>query len=302
MSDETFDADWLSLREPVDHRSRARSLVTELRREGVRRGWSRLVDLATGTGSNLRYISARIPWAREWAVVDHDAELLRGVTAPSSAHTLRRVHGDLSSDGLEEIRCCHVVTASAFLDLVSEAWLLELLHRCVDAGAALYATLSYDGSVRWLGGAGASDPAGGSDVAVDGPGSVIHRTGSAVDGTDGLVLDAVNEHQRTDKGLLGPALGPEAAGAAEILFREVGWEVRMEPSPWILRGPADAPLLTRLVEGWAEAAVHTRPDHESRIRAWSKRRIRDVVTGAVTLRVGHLDLLAIPPARPSDPP
>lgn len=276
MSDAGFDADWLVLREPVDHRSRARSLVNELRQEGVRRGWTRLVDLGSGTGSNLRYVSARVPWAREWTAVDHDAELLESVTSPSPAHSVRRVHGDLSRDGLEAVGGSHVVTASALLDLVSEAWLRELRDRVVEAGAAVYVALSYDGAIQWTAeGADGVDP-----VAA---------------GIDALVRDAVNEHQRTDKGL-GTALGPDATEAAERLFREVGWEIRTEPSPWVLRGPDDERLLARLVEGWVEAAVEMRPEHGLRIRAWGEGRIRDVVTGAVTLRVGHRDLLALPPA------
>lgn len=216
MSDATFDAEWLDLREPVDHRSRARALAAELRREGMRRGWSRLVDLGTGTGSNLRYVSARIPWAREWTVVDHDADLLEGVAAPSPDHSIGRVHGDLDDEGLDAVGDCHVVTASALLDLVSERWLRELRDRCVEAGAAAYLTLTYDGSVRW----GRDPGSGGSE-----PGPT-----PSAEGTDALVLNAVNRHQRSDKGL-GAALGPEAAGTAEALFREAGWSVRVEPSP-----------------------------------------------------------------------
>jgi SAM-dependent methyltransferase len=287
MSDTAFDADWLDLREPVDHRSRARSLVSELRREGVRRGWSRIVDLGAGTGSNLRYLSARIPWAREWTVVDHDLSLLGRIVEPSPGFSVRRLHGDLSAEGLEVVGACDVVTASALLDLVSEGWLRALRDRCAATGAAVYLSLSYDGSVRWV-----------DDAGTEAAGSVVAGADAASDGTDALVLDAVNEHQRSDKGL-GPALGPEAVGEAEALFGEAGYMVRVEASPWILRGPGDAPLATRLVEGWAEAAADVRPEHEDRVRAWAERRIRDVATGVVTLWVGHLDLLALPPEAPT---
>lgn len=242
------------------------------------------MDLGTGTGSNVRYVTARVPWAREWTVVDHDAQLLERVAPPSPACTIRRVHGDLEEEGLEEIRDCHVVTASALLDLVSERWLRALRDRCVEAGAGVYLTLTYDGSVRWEDGSAAA------------PGTSAEGTEART--LDALVLDAVNEHQRSDKGL-GTALGPTAPARAEALFAEAGWTVGVEPSPWVLAGVADAPLVTRLVEGWVTAAEEVRPEDGRRIRAWAKRRIRDVATGAVTLRVGHLDLLALPTAPPA---
>ena len=52
---ETFDADWLALREPADRRARDGALPERLCAAWRRHGWSRVVDLGSGTGANLRY-------------------------------------------------------------------------------------------------------------------------------------------------------------------------------------------------------------------------------------------------------
>lgn len=269
MADGTFDAGWLALREPADHRSRVRALVTELRREGRRRGWSRLVDLGTGTGSNLRFVSARVPWAREWTVVDHDAALLDSVQPPGPRVRVTRVAGDIAEEGLRAIdERCDVATASALIDLVPERWLREVRDRCAGWGCAAYFALTYDGTVEW-------------------------RGGEATERDDALVLDAVNEHQRSDKGL-GRALGPSAPRTTTALFAEAGYEVRAQPSPWELAGAGDARLVEALIRGWVDAAVQVRPEREVRIRAWGEARRDDFLAGA-RVRVGHVDILAVPP-------
>jgi SAM-dependent methyltransferase len=272
MADEVFDAEWLRLREPVDHRSRARALVSLLRREGCRRGWSRVVDLGAGTGSNVRFLAARIPWARRWAVVDHDPGLLERIHEPGPDRTLRRVVGDLADEGLDAVDGADLVTASALLDLVSRPWLEALCRRCAEDGAAAYFALSYDGRVVW----------------------------EAPDGDDAFVLDAVNRHQRKDKGL-GGALGPEASDVAEALFREAGYRTWSRPSPWRLAAPDDTALAHRLVDGWVEAALETEPSAEARIRRWASRRRDDIAIGRTDLQVGHLDLLALPPEGGAEP-
>ena len=57
---ETFTADWLALREPVDHRSRADDLLNVLGTWWETAGGSRIADLGSGTGSNLRYLAPRL--------------------------------------------------------------------------------------------------------------------------------------------------------------------------------------------------------------------------------------------------
>ena len=95
MTVEAFDAAWLTLREPVDHRSRAETLVTEVEREWRLRGWRTVLDLGSGTGSNLRYLAPRLSGRQVWTLFDQDAELLASAATDTENVHLRCVRGDL---------------------------------------------------------------------------------------------------------------------------------------------------------------------------------------------------------------
>jgi glycosyltransferase involved in cell wall biosynthesis/SAM-dependent methyltransferase len=293
----TFPATWLALREPADHRSRASELLEPLLSwmgmQAGRRG--HVVDLGSGTGSNLRFLAPRLARAAgeadplPWVLVDHDAALLAeaaSLAASASAAAavsqasgspdrvrplppVETVVGDLAAEGIEAVAGAQLVTASALLDLVSEAWVERLVEACRTHGAAALFGLSYDGRVIWT-------PA--------------HPV-------DAEVRAAVNAHQHQDKGL-GGALGPDATEHTARCFREAGFSVRRAASPWVL-GPGDAPLIRPLVEGWVAAAVEARPDREAAFRAWGRDRLALLEGGGTfTLEVGHEDLLALPPGLP----
>jgi glycosyltransferase involved in cell wall biosynthesis/SAM-dependent methyltransferase len=274
----TFDADWLTLREPVDHRSRGEVLLPLLREPWVSRGWSRVLDLGSGTGSNLRYLSPRLPGDQRWTLLDHDRTLLARVRPPSPHVEVVPMEGELATEGIEAVDQADLVTASALLDLVSEMWLRTLVLRCTAARCAVLLALSYDGSIRWSAGS-PEDPVPADD-----------------DAMDRMVRDAVNRHQRRDKGT-GAALGPEAGARAAALFRQAGCRVYTVESPWRL-GPGDAPLALALVQGWEEAAVEEHPGEESAIRDWGRRRREALLAGRIQVTVGHLDVLALPPDAP----
>jgi len=86
-----FDKDWLSLREPADHLARdtdlLQSLLEHLRAAsdattstGSDMDHARslsVVDLGTGTGSNLRYLQPRLGAHQRWQLVDNDPALLQ---------------------------------------------------------------------------------------------------------------------------------------------------------------------------------------------------------------------------------
>jgi SAM-dependent methyltransferase len=262
---ETFDPAWLDLREPVDHRSRPADLLAPLRAWWTRRSGSEVLDVGCGTGSNLRYLAPHLPDAGRWTLIDRDAALLARVRAPGGAFTLRTVRKELAEWDLAEVARARLVTASALLDLVSERWVGALADACVRARSAALFSLTYDGRIEW----------------------------SPGDRDDALLTEAVNAHQRRDKGF-GPALGPTASAVAERLFRARGYDVRVRPSDWVL-GPSDAPLAGALVEGWAGAATEQRPEHAARVRAWAARRGGAGGHAEITLRVGHQDVLALPP-------
>ena len=265
MSDDTFDPSWLSLREGADHRSRAHELSDRLGVLGEQSGWSVILDLGSGTGSNVRYLAPRLPWADSWILLDKDASLLETAVAPGVSGPVRLI-GDIAVEGIDAIASADVVTGSALLDLVSEGWLRAAVGACAAQGAAALFSLSYDGSVRW----------------------------SIADRDDEMMQDALNDHQRRDKGL-GRALGPEAAIVARTLFMEFGYDVLLRPAPWHLNGLTDQDLTLSLVRGWIEAAAEVLPKRVDRIHAWGRRRFEQVQESEYELVVGHYDLLALPP-------
>ena len=273
---ETFDADWLTLREPADRRARAGKLTERLGEAWRRRGWSRVVDLGSGTGANLRYLAPRLPPGQRWTLVDHDPrhlDRLRRLDAPPEVDAVAAVSRDLAADGLAVVEDADLVTGSALLDLVSESWLAELVSRCVDTACGAYFALTYDGEVRWM-----TESASGWRVDND--------------PDDGFVSSVFNRHQRIDKGF-GPALGPTAAASAARLFQEAGYRIWLASSAWRIEA-GDRRLADRLVEGWAAAAAELRPDAADRVAAWADRRRAALARGSFRVTVGHRDLLALP--------
>ena len=276
MLRERFDAEWLSLREPVDHRSRAAALVPLLV-TGRGRQRLRVLDLGAGTGSNLRYLSPRLRGPQHWTLVDHDQDLLDAATSRGSADHVRRVQADLSDLSSVDIAGADVVTGSALLDLVSEEWLCQLVDACRRGSCRALFALTYDGSIQWRG------PAGDGDAQAS---------------DDELVRLLVNRHQQQDKGF-GVALGPLAGPVAQTLFRQAGYRTWLVPSPWQLTR-IEAQVARTLVEGWESAAssLDTGSDtghgQVDRIRAWARRRLDTIATGDFELSVGHVDLLAMP--------
>lgn len=272
MARELFDAEWLALREPVDHRSRAKVVPQLLAPAWKSRGWSRVIDLGSGAGSNLRYLAPRLSGPQEWTLFDHDADLLARVTPPDGLPELQVVTrtGNLADAGVAAIRAtgAQLVTASALLDLVSRDWLASLVEACQATGASALFALTHDGIIEWR---------------VD---------GAPDDPDDGFIRRAVNDHQRRDKGF-GRALGSMGGLHAETLFRGTDYRTWLFQSPWRL-GPADVTLVRRLIDGWVEAATEQTGEPD-RIRAWADRRRATIDGGRFVLSVGHVDLLALPP-------
>ena len=281
-----FSEAWLALREPLDTRSRSASLVERLR-ANVPAGERRIVDLATGSGANLRYLAPRIGGEQAWLLVDSDGALLEAMGARlpdwAAKHGLRfdERGGTLTLNG-PDLRCqarrlqldlakhqldldgFWLVTASALLDLVAREWLQALLPRCRAASAWLLFALTYDGVTRF-------QPALAEDA---------------------LVNALVNRHQSRDKGF-GPALGPRAARDTPAMMREHGYEVADASTPWHI-DPTQAALQDALVESWAQAALEEAPAQAARISLWQRRHYQSIAAGTSRLCVGHRDLLAWP--------
>ena len=283
-------ADWLRLREPADVAARSNALTRAIADAILPGAPLSLLDLGTGTGSNIRYLAERLPAPQRWLAVDQSAALLAALPeritswATASGHdtwtdnahcAVRGAHlrceietyqGDLGT--LDDSRIFagrQIVTASALLDLVSESWLRALAARCRAGNAMALFTITYNGRFEC----------------------------TPADAEDEVVRDLFNRHLKTDKGLGGPAAGPDAAAIAEQCFLQAGYRVRREPSDWQL-GPADREMQRVLIDGWADAATEIAPGRATDIARWRARRLVPVEAGHSRVVVGHDDLAAWP--------
>src|SRR5262252_1729385 len=142
MSD--FSAEWLALREPIDSVSRSMRLTRAIADALPRYRAIDILDLGAGTGANVRYLAGKLPLPQRWLLVDHDERLLS--LAPKAwPSRCVDLHNAVLDGSLFKGRA--LVTASALLDLVSDAWLETLVARCRDAGVAVLFALTYDGRI-----------------------------------------------------------------------------------------------------------------------------------------------------------
>ncbi|WP_426957085.1 class I SAM-dependent methyltransferase [Muricoccus radiodurans] len=286
---ESFDGDWLDIREPAD--ARARSFALAERLSAALPARPRLLDLGAGTGSLFRWMAPLLNRAQAWTLVDADASLIErafdtiavraldvgfDISAPSKrvllVHTPSgawRVEGlvaDLADapDGLP-LGKHDAVVCTAFCDLVSRTWVEGMAARL---RLPFYAALNVEGHARFL----PPHPA------------------------DGIVARRFRRDQGRDKGFGGPALGPDAVRAMAAAFRARGFDVTTASSPWRV-GRAEARMLSALVDGHAEAAMRRTPRGGTAIRAWTARRHAQIGQGRLRAVVGHRDLLALPGRR-----
>lgn len=278
-----FAADWLSLREPADHSSRSSELIERLARWLASQPSGRCIDLGSGHGSNLRYLAERLPDARDWLLIDHDDALLRRAREssarlhPTLSVAIRSLDlAQLTPADLSEAR---LVTASALFDLASEDWINRLARSSRDSGAAVLFSLTVDGRRHF------EDLAGRRLSDSKDPGD-----------DDAWMAERFNAHQRQAKGL-GAALGPDAADCLPRALSAAGFDVTTRTSDWILRAgqPLTRALGEALLDGWRDAVLETAPSKRDRVRRWHQRRLAALSAGQIGLRVGHVDVLGLPP-------
>jgi SAM-dependent methyltransferase len=256
----------------------------------------RLVDLGAGTGSLSRFMAPIIGRGQDWILVDDDAALLDeafgrtaawarrqgfAATAPGDALLVSTPHGlwrmqavvrDVSAvsakpghdDG--EPFGADAVLCSALLDLVSAAWLGRLLDTL---RVPFLACLTVDGRDVWQ----------------------PHHP------NDALVRTAFRHDQRRDKGF-GPALGSAAPSAILKALAARGFSTASAPSDWLV--PRTSLGMQRaLIEGTADAARNAMPSRVSAIADWQEARLRQAMRARLAIRIGHRDILAVPPGFPS---
>lgn len=275
-----FSPDWLALREPADHAARNPQVLAAVGSAFADRPSLSIVDLGSGTGSNLRGSYGALPARQHWTLVDADPRLL-SVARRKLAEwadeaqeqgeelVLRKAdrtltvdfrQADLTSE-LEWVLGWQpdLVTAAALFDLGSSRWLERFVASLVSTGLPLYTVLTYDGRETW-------EPPHAEDP---------------------RMLAAFHHHQHGDKGF-GPAAGPEATELLAQAFRRAGCAVTVGESPWRL-GAAEADLIGELAAGIAAAVAETGHVAPEAIAGWLEAR-----RCAASVRVGHQDLWARP--------
>jgi hypothetical protein len=77
-------------------------------------------------------------------------------------------------------------------------------------------------------------------------------------------------------------------------FSAAGYTVLRAPSDWRI-GPGFSGFAASVAEGHANAARARLPGHRPAIAAWLAARQRQALRGMLSARIGHRDLLALPP-------
>ena len=278
---ETFDADWLELREPHDAAARSLDLAHRLAERLPAR--PRLLDLGAGTGSLFRWLAPIIGRSQAWVFADADTELLGRalddtadwaedmgwtVTSPGRAMLVHAPTGtwrvetrkvDLA--GTLDLSMVDAVTCSALLDLVSQDWIESFAARL---RTPLLACLSVDGRDRFL------------------PPHPL----------DGAITGAFRRDQGRDKGF-GRALGARAPAVLAESLAAHGFDVRSATTDW--RIPADAfGMQLEMISSYARVARHWMKPRQDAIDDWQDLRMAQADRGQLRIRIGHRDCLAFP--------
>lgn len=258
-----FDTAWLDLREPYDRRALNREVLEAISKWAATVGKPvRVVDLGCGTGAAFRHLNEHLPVRSRWTVVDGDQTLLDHAVARTGATALRC---NLAI-GLSFIpfNAFDLVTASAFIDLVSEAWLDKLIDVVVKNRCALWLPLSATETRHW----------------------------TPQDAADEKLTGLFNAHMSTEKGF-GTALGVRAAAHVEQKLQEAGYHVTAGNSDWEL-DQRSADLQLALLHGYREAILELDGAHAEWLDAWTETRRAAVDAHQSSHTVGHRDVFAVP--------
>lgn len=278
----SFSAEWLRLREPVDHRSRDKSLLANAAQYLASKDEPVIYDLGAGAGSNLRGTAPSLGQRQRWVLVDYDAALLSASldylaqwaekSRPTAAGLELEKGGKLIRVEVKRAdlnantapwgdSTPDLVTSAALFDLVSENWIDRFCTALVKDRLPLYTTLVHDETAKWL------------------PPYEI----------DAQMAAAFERDFGKEKGF-GPSAGNKAIGYMAKKLKSLGYETRLADSPWRLAAE-DHSLIEQLADGWANAVRETKSVPEDVIRKWlAARKARDI-----SCVVGHKDLLALPP-------
>jgi len=281
-----FSADWLALREDADRRARSAELAAQAAHLLAAHSPMRIVDIGSGTGANLKITAPLLGPHQQWTLMDHDPALLAEAriqlaqwadSAQTVGEALHLIRGgsridvtfrqaDLAQNPeLIVADAPHLVTASAFFDLVSRAWIASFAQLVAAREAVFFTVLTCDGRDRWQ----PPHPA------------------------DAQIAQGFATHQAGDKGF-GAAAGNSATDDLVAAFSSQDYETASAGSSWRL-DQGDRALIRALAQGTAAAAIEAGALSAMEAQAWAEAR-----ADATACDIGHTDLLAWPRGRLTD--
>lgn len=294
LIENSFDAKWLTQREPFDEA--ARSTMLEQRfvkaihtHARSKQSPLRLLDLGCGTGANFRALAPHLEDNQSWIFCDNNPKLLEEALQVTDKWAKNRGWISAIKKGSLEIQAeknkwcfevCNInlaknlskldatrysgVTTTAFLDLVSSEWLQNLAVWMHKSQRPFLATLTVDGRRHW---------------------TPEHEL-------DSLINKAFLHHQKSDKGF-GKSVGPDAIRTLHLIFEQLDMTCETARSDWHI-GPKDIDMLKKMIDETVEVVIPINPNKSSAIKDWSYLRYQQALVGDLHLTIGHLDLLALP--------
>jgi SAM-dependent methyltransferase len=283
-----FNSDWLNERYRFDAEARNEWLEANCVNYFAYLPKLRLLDLGSGTGSNVRYYIEAFPQDQHWTCVEHDPKLIeasrqtiaadlrsRGYREEASGDALcfvgqgHRVEIDWCEGSLLDLAqllplaSVDLVMANAVFDLFSERQFRQLALDLHKAGTPLLFTLNY-----------------------------AHMAFQPARPQDEQVIGWYDSHMLRPQSF-GQAMGPAGGKKMETILREIGYEVQLAESIWDIR-PHDQAMLGFML-GFMEGAIGELPLSEAEqqsFAAWLQESRQRVQQSSLALAVHHWDLWA----------
>ena len=302
-----FSSEWLSLREPIDHRSRNADIKSQVSKYFANFLVSpdqplKVLDLGCGTGSNLRAVASLLPDFQHWTLTDHDLNLLYAARdALQQWSDTQLLDSGVELEGLDQVP--HSVSSLSshrnkgeprpmLLQYLGKTLKIEfcqidlaidiehLLGRSYDlvTAAAFFDLVSENWIKRFC-----------ENL------QTAFYTALTYNGVeqwlpechvDRDVLKAFHQDQKRDKGF-GNATGPLATEVLVAYLKANQFVSEVASSPWILKGRSDLALMQSLAVGSADAVRRTGVLQESVIKQWIERN-----KPIERCEIGHCDLWA----------
>jgi hypothetical protein len=296
-----FSTQWLSLREPADHRARHAGLC-----QGVHQYFEKtqptlgkseqlpfsVTDLGCGSGSNLRALAEGFPAYQKWTLIDYDQTLLDAAretllkwadeVITEDAYKATDKHTDLDTHAsIRFLKNGKQITVN-FMQIDLAKNIEHVLANPTDliTAAAFFDLVSPEWITRFC--QSLKTPLF-TVLTYDGT-----EKWTPAHFADQSVLNAFHAHQATDKGF-GLSAGPGAVEMIQTQLSTRNFNIRLEKSPWLLNAQEDQALMQALATGSAAAVAETQQVSAADLNAWLSARIQ-----AQTCEIGHWDLFASP--------